>query len=278
MCRLFGQVSSQNQSAHDFLLDGKWSLLKQSFLNKKHLQKDGWGLAHWDRGVWKVAKSPNPVYREKVKFSALARNVRSKMLVAHIRHASNPKKLKQHQLISFSNTQPFTWKNLVFAHNGTLNIPDEVARTLGPYQKLMKGKNDSEALFWLFVKIWRETPSGGNTPSRWRTVFQRMVSEIETVWSAIPRGKRRFKRPFRGLNMLASDGHSLAAHCLYEKKEILSLCGQKRPYFQICYNVSAGRTSVASEPITNSRDWKPLPNRTLLVLQPGRPCRTLRLH
>ena len=300
MCRLFGQISLRERNAADLLVGSEFSLLKQSSLNKKSLQKDGWGLV-WLRspfgrypegieiprrgtakrrlnGGWDVVKSARPVFEEKARFSAAARGAESPLIIAHIRRASNPKKLRPSRLNKPENSQPFSHDGLVFAHNGTLNIPDEVARTLGRLAGNLKGVNDSEVLFWLFVKTWevslREIPRRGTGKKpgrdRWRKVFRRMISRIESVWDSIPKEKRKFKAPYSGLNFLASDGRVLAAQSFYDRPDGKSLCGQGRPYFEMCYRVSEGRVAVASEPLDNSPGWRPIPNRHLLVVEKKR--------
>lgn len=286
MCRLFGQVTTEETDAKSFLLAKKYSLLGQSDCNKKYLQKDGWGIGYWlsqpsqytkdylenskesrGRGSWNLIKSPRPIYREKKRFRGVAQKNRSTIILAHIRHASNPKKLPEPDLIKFENTQPFVHKNLIFAHNGTLNIMDEMTGTLGPYKKNLRGTNDSEVLFWLFVKMWKKHRSIQNPEALWQKVFRGMIRQIVHRWKKIPKSKRKFSAPYRGLNCLASDGNSFAALCFYDKAEGFSLCGQRRPYFEMCYNISEKRIAVASEPMDESREWHPIPVKHLLVVK-----------
>ena len=270
MCRLFDQISLHERNAVDLLVASEFSLLKQSSLNKKNLQKDGWGLVSKKplNGGWDVVKSARAVFEEKAKFSRAARGTESPLIIAHIRHASNPKKLPPASLNRLENSQPFLHDGLAFAHNGTLNIPDEVARTLGRYAHNLKGVNDSEVLFWLFVKTWGTEKKPGR--DRWRNVFRKMISHIESVWASIPKAKRKFKAPYSGLNFLASDGRVLAAQSFYDRPDGKSLCGQGRPYFEMCYRVSEGRVTVASEPLDKTPGWKRIPNRHLLVVEKNR--------
>lgn len=285
MCRLFGQISNSKQGAFDFLAQSRFSLLAQSDWDKKHLQKDGWGISAWGsvQSAWRTVKSEKPVYKEKEEFKKIARSTKSKIILAHIRHASNPKKLPFKELIHIENCQPFTYKNLAFSHNGTLNIPDALVPTLGYYKKRICGTNDSEVLFWLFVKIYFSVIASrrrGNLDFKkekstvvWKIVFQRMIEQIESIWKKLPAKKRKFTRPFQGLNCIASDGDSVATLCFYEKAEGKSLCGQKRPYFEMCYNILpdpftlAERIAIASEPMDESGNWKPISNRTLMVVE-----------
>lgn len=261
MCRVFAQWSESADNAPDFLIAKKFSLLKQSECHPKYKQKDGWGIGYLQskNRPWKMLKSPRPVFTEKQRFKKLAHTVTSPIIFAHIRHASNPKKLPAKKLIRIENCQPFSYQNLIFMHNGTLNIMDEVQEILGPYKQKISGCNDSEVLFWLFVRIWQENADVKDNARRWQKVFKAMIRAIQSVWRKIPKGKRKFAVPYRGLNCVASDGKSLTALCLYDKPEGQSLCGQGRPYFQMCYNIQKDRVVVASEPMDDTLQWEPIP-------------------
>lgn len=262
MCRLFGQISEDIRGADDFLVRRKFSLLRQSFLHPKAKQRDGWGLAWRVGGRWSLVKSRNAVFEEKKRFSDLARAAQGSVFVAHIRHASNPRKLPKSRLIGLANSQPFVHNDLAFAHNGTLNIPDAVARGLGKYRPLIRGENDSEVLFWLFVKEWEAAPGD------WQRVFARMAKTIEATWKRLPKSKRKHPAPSSGLNFVASDGKTLAAHCRYDRPDGKSLCGQGRPYFEMCYNKLDNRIVAASEPMDSGGAWKPIPRGRLMLARP----------
>lgn len=274
MCRLFGQISLEAAGAADFLVKSKYSLLRQSSCDRKNPQRDGWGLAWLQREPpvtdWQIEKSPGSVLREKTRFQRLAAQTKARAIVSHIRHASNPRKLPSKLLIGETNTQPFTNGKLIFAHNGTLNIPDEVAAALGDYKNQIRGNNDSEVVFWLFVKTWNEL-SGADAHDeelRWLAVFRGMLRAIDQVWESIPLKRRRFTAHSHGLNFIASNGTSLAAHCHYERSDGKSLCGTGRPYFEMCYNIANRRIIAASEPLDAGPGWKPIPNRHVLVAEP----------
>lgn len=268
MCRLFGQVSLIRTSAEDYLAEKRYSLLHQSNCDRRHPQKDGWGITCLSRNErrWQIRKSQDPVFKEKRKFREIAESWKSQMILAHIRHASNPNKLSGRRLIGRENTQPFTFQNLAFAHNGTLNIANEVSETLGGYRKKVRGINDSEILFWLFVKKWNQAERRLKKSTHWKNIFNQMTDDIISVWESIPKSKRKFARPFRGLNYIASDGKSMAAHCFYEKNEGKSLCKQGRPYFEMCYQAMNDRIVIASEPMDQDPSWTPLLNKHLLVV------------
>src|SRR5438128_1129735 len=150
MCRLYGQIGPIAQTAEDFLVDSNCALLRQSNLKPGNYQKDGWGFGYFNGSRGKVAKSPRPAFKEPERFTSLASKIRSRVVIGHLRAASNPRNLPHRRLIAIENSQPFTDGRIVFAHNGTVNIPLEVAKYLGPYQRRIRGVNDSEVYFWQF--------------------------------------------------------------------------------------------------------------------------------
>lgn len=85
-----------------------------------------------------------------------------------------PRGLPSEMLIGLENTQPFSWGRYVFAHNGTLYVPDEAAILLGDYRRLVRGANDSEVYFALLVK---ETEENGDVVEALRAIE-------EALWRA----------------------------------------------------------------------------------------------
>jgi len=61
--------------------------------------------------------------------------------------------LPREKLIGLENTQPFTYKNLIFAHSGLIKAL-EARKKLGKYDDLIKRVNDSEVYFALLIKHW----------------------------------------------------------------------------------------------------------------------------
>src|SRR5688572_14483415 len=117
MCRLFGQISPIAVSARDLLVDAERSLLRQSDFRKGHLQQDGWGIGVFNGGAARVIKSPRAAFQERSRFEKASES-KSKVVIGHLRAASNPSGLPQKKLIGQVNSQPFTDGKIVFAHNG----------------------------------------------------------------------------------------------------------------------------------------------------------------
>src|SRR5690348_16568086 len=150
MCRLFALLSSEPVSSEPWLHRPSRSLLALSHIDKKRLQGDGWGVGWFRNSHPSLVKSAAPMYRDGNKVRQAARKANSRAIIGHVRWASNPLKLKRGELIGTVHSQPFSHGKWLFAYNGTLYIPKEVAAALGPWKKYIKGKNDSEVLFyWL---------------------------------------------------------------------------------------------------------------------------------
>ncbi|MBI4057483.1 MAG: class II glutamine amidotransferase [Elusimicrobia bacterium] len=265
MCRLFGQISSSPLKAEDFLAQESCSLLRQSFANPKNLQKDGWGIGYYVNQRARqavVVKSPRPLFEQKNFFQRLANQTRSKIIISHIRNASNPRGIPKKQLISLNNSQPFHHKNYLFAHNGTVEIPDEVFSFLGPYQKKILGKNDSEIYFWQLIKF---VESYGSVPRAMKAAVQ----ELWGIWRGCQARYSKKKYPYTGLNTLLSDGNSLYALCHYPSanKNACALCAPDRPWGKMCFTRRGPRMLVSSEPM-DFQTWDSFHDPEILILTP----------
>ncbi len=113
MCRLFGAISSTKIDAPHFLHKSAQSLLRQSDIDRRRKQGDGWGIGYFDGGRPKILKSPRSMYRDRASVRRAAMTAKGKTLVGHVRWASNPLKLKRSVLIGRAHTQPFTYRLLL---------------------------------------------------------------------------------------------------------------------------------------------------------------------
>ena len=123
MCRLYARISVEPKNSLQDLSQAPFSLLKQSRANLKILQKDGWGILGLAGQEWRGFKSREACFDESKKFGQASEKIISPVILAHIRRASNPRKLPKSRLQRLVNSQPFFHKNLIFSHNLTLNIP-----------------------------------------------------------------------------------------------------------------------------------------------------------
>jgi len=242
-----------------YLLEDPCSMYVQSKVDPRRRQGDGWGIGFYVDDVSTVIKSEKPVYTERQKFASAVQVASSRIVLAHIRRASNPRGLPRERLISIENSQPFSYDKYVFVHNGTIRIPDEVAECLGEWENMLKGLNDSEVYFWYIVKRVTE---GASFPE----AVGKFQEELSVLWQKI-RERHNCDRPYVGLNVLFSDGENLYAYCKYDSRDEseLSLCLRDQPVFQMSYLPDSTRLIVVSEKTNREEEWQVLKSGQLLT-------------
>lgn len=253
MCRLFASIGIEN--AGKFLRETECSLLAQSDSDPEHLQQDGWGVAAFSGG-WKVLRSNTPVFDDP-RFSEV--DAMGKMVIAHIRRASNPLGLPIEELRAPDNIQPYRFGDIVFAHNGTIKIPEDMRPYLGEFSEMVRGRNDSEIYFWLMIKNLR---SEGDV----KRAVLRTVADLNEGWEDVPQEKREeLKSPYRGLNFVMSDGKRLYAYCRHDSVAGAgpTLCYKNAPYYQMVYRKENRGLVVASERMDRA-DWKEMKDGEML--------------
>lgn len=263
MCRLLGLLS--NDKIKDFSTDltlSSLSLLAQSNADSHRKQSDGWGIALYPHKKPKTMKSPRPIYKEGNKLKTTLASIKSRSLLAHIRHASNPLGLPKNKIIGTKNNQPFTHGKYSFIHNGTLNIPSEVRDQLGLYQQKVRGQNDSEVLFWLLMK--NISASKGNV----KKALQQSIQTIWKTWEKMHSKPKQISQPYVGLNIILTNGRELWALCKYDgikvRKDKSLTNFERSPYFEMRYHWDNQIVKVASERTTTNENWQPLKDGTLL--------------
>ncbi len=250
MCRMLGLLSTRPVPASKYLRDADCSLYRLAVLGQ---QGDGWGIGHYVNGKLSIFKSEKPVYEEEPLFRDMIDQIKSVAIVAHVRKASNPRNLPRTSLISKENSQPFYHMDIVFVHNGTLFIPDQVMNELGEYRGLVQGANDSEVLFaYLLLNLKKEE------------TFEEALKGLEKGLRDIKeRSGYQRQHPYSSLNLIFSDGRELHAYEKYLiEPGITSYCSPA-PYFQMHYFAEDNGIVVASEKMS-STNWKPLGNGELL--------------
>jgi glutamine amidotransferase len=253
MCRLLGAIFAETGSIQHHFLNSECSLFTQAV---KGRQSDGWGIGFYSQGNNPVIfKSDKPVYEDKEEFEKAVKSTMGRIIIAHVRKASNPMGLAREMLISLENSQPFSYSNYVLAHNGTINIPDEVSKRLGPYAKLIKGRNDSEVYFYLLLSLIEKEGDVTNAFKKVEHTLMKIFLEEKVS---------RFETPFTSLNTIFSDGNRLYAFTRYLYNPGPSMCYGDAPIYEMCFKISSDHIVVASEK-TERGDWVPLKNNSLLV-------------
>ncbi len=255
MCRLFGLLSSGDESAEHWLVKSDRSLLAQSHVTPETAQRDGWGIG-WFTDGWRarVEKSPGAAFAEgeRERFAQVVTEASGPFVIGHLRHASNPLHLSPEQLIGLTNSQPFDTHTLLFGHNGSIPFPNETRPFLGLHEPKVRGVNDSEVLFWLLV---RNTEEHGDP----LVGFVRTVEDLVRVWEAM--GKPEIP-PFSALNVIFSRGpDELWAFSQWTGDHGAGLIDENRRYFEMTYAATPHRVVVGSEPFDGQpATWKSLPS------------------
>ncbi|MEM2500772.1 MAG: class II glutamine amidotransferase [Candidatus Bathyarchaeia archaeon] len=261
MCRLFGMVSTKPSNAVRYLLSDPCSLYAQSRADPLRLQGDGWGLGFYEDGCLRVFRSERPIYEEYYCFKSIVEGVKSNIIVAHVRRASNPRGLPRERLISIENIQPFSYESYLFAHNGTITIPDEVSNMLGEWRFKIRGLNDSEVYFWYIVK---EICEGRSL----KEALRNFEEDLWRVWREVRERHPNKNRPYIGLNIVFSDGVCLYAYCKYDENldgSMRTLCYRDSPAMRMVYVADGDRLIVASERTNDDEDWRPLRSGQLII-------------
>jgi glutamine amidotransferase len=204
---------------------------------------DGWGFAQWSAAgetAWTV-KSPGNA--EKDPEFRRAGRTRSPRVLAHIRHASVGG-------AGLPNTHPFAAGPWAFAHNGTLRGFDHAAavRRLDPdLQRLCGGTTDSEAAFVAFLQGLRAWGLGADAS----------LEEAAPVLAAFARDRAAGTEEGKvaTVNFYAGNGEGFLATRFGK-----GLFVRQGPGFAM----------LASEPMGADSDWREVPERSLLLLRPGR--------
>ena len=201
---------------------------------------DGWGVAYWEGTNWQLHKAPEAAATS-TRFSNLVRNIRSSLLIAHVRKANPP------SAFSKANTHPFLReccdRPWVFAHNGKVPevvLPDGCCH---PQDSQPLGETDSEHAFYFLLdeiaNVFGTNAAGDD--SAW---LQKLATLSESIAA------------FGQFNFLMSDGISLIAYN-HDRLHALEEQGNTNPWVKI-----------ASEPLSVG-PWKALETGELRVYRNG---------
>jgi predicted glutamine amidotransferase len=251
VCRLFGlSGGSQRIRATFWLLEAPDSLAAQS-----RREPDGTGLGSFDAdGSPRVDKAPIAAYQDQ-QFAQQAKERLSTTFIAHIRYATTGGLLPQ-------NTHPFQQRGRIFAHNGVIADLRHLDAELGDYHSLVAGDTDSERFFAL---ITRHIDATGGDVGAGITSAAR--------WAAA-------NLPIYSINMVLTTPTDLFALRYPDTNDLLMLhrpAGGPHGHRHLDQASAAGRVRVrsgalaaipavvvASEPMDDNPEWRPLSSGELL--------------
>lgn len=201
MCRLFGQHAHAGFDVTEPLCTASNALRFQS-----HKHPHGWGIGWYVNGAPHVRRGILPAHADET-FVAAGREIRSNVVLAHVREASVGPVLHE-------NTHPFVHDRWLFAHNGTVarfrDDPDvraAIAAEIDPdLRGAIRGDTDSERCFYLFLtRLRARVPLAGATVAEVRRALAETTAAVCRIADARPAPKPT------SLTLLVSDGSILAA-------------------------------------------------------------------
>jgi predicted glutamine amidotransferase len=253
MCRLFGHLGAPESDRGHWLFASERSLLAQS--RTRHPQKDGWGIGWYPTGrsVPHVEKSGGCVFEpdEEVRFREVALRTQGALVIGHVRDAANPMGLARGELVTAESSHPFTRGSFLFAHNGVVPYPREIAARAGERSGEWNGRNDSEAFFLLVLHHL------GATFDPLEAYIRAREDAVE-IWEA--KG-RSVDFPYSGLNGLFSTGpDDLWAFAVWLGDHDGSHFDPRREYYEMAYRRDESEVVVGSEPLDGDPGWESLRN------------------
>lgn len=238
MCRLFALRSAAPVNAFRPLWEAPTALARQSVEHP-----DGWGIAHLERGVMRIAREVRPAF-ESERFQTHAKNITSELMIAHIRKAS----VGSNRL---ENTHPFTHDGWVFAHNGTVRRFDErraeFERRIDPaLRQHLTGETDSERCFFMFLTELRRAKQGDTLERAMHALAKVAAYTRESDPPDLPRPSVA--------NFIATDGDRLVS-IRFGKMLHFAAPGARGPLRD---GTRVDSLLVASEPTDHRHAWRKL--------------------
>lgn len=249
MCRLFCRLSVKEGLIYNDVFKSRYSLLRQA---DEEGHNDGWGAYSYDGSkLSALAKSTKPLRESEETASAAVRAMAAKCSGFFIRDASNPLGLERDKILTIEATQPFTYMNMTFMHNGVVRSPDKIMEAAKGFGTLPASKNDSEVYaiaFWHFFK-------SGNAGGAFRDA-EKFISEGYA--SSGSEGKA-----FSSLNAIVTDGERIYAFNRYTKEIRKGLSNPSRDFYEMSFSATDSEIRISSEP-TDDAAWENLGNGKML--------------
>ncbi|MGC8587373.1 MAG: class II glutamine amidotransferase [Candidatus Micrarchaeia archaeon] len=250
MCRLFCSLSSSEISPYKEIFESRYSILRQA---EEEGHKDGWGAyAYSGRHLALLARDTMPLPETAEEAKAIVKGISSTCTGFFIRKASNPLNLPKEEIWTIDATQPFTYGEIAFMHNGAVNEPRKVMRELSEPGRLPRSNNDSEVYFIIFIKYLKELGDAYKA-------FAATERFIAKSYEKVKEDSDADKPAYTSLNAIVADGSHVYAFNKYTSKWIKSVSDPGREFYRMCYKEEDGRMLIASEP-TDESEWHDIGN------------------
>lgn len=166
----------------------------------------GWGVGFYQAGEVLLRRRPIDD-RAELDAATMASDVRSDVLVGHVRHASVG-------ALRTENTHPFRYRQWLFAQTGTVNafaeLHERLRESLPEFlRRDVRGETDSELVFHLFLSFLHDAGHLGEVdqePSATRAALRSTLALVDRL------SAEEGQEPSR-LNILVTDGeHMVGVH------------------------------------------------------------------
>ncbi len=253
MCRM-AAYQGPPISLEQFALRPEHSLVEQAYMPKEltyaKINADGYGFGWYaDDDQPAVYTSAMPIWSD-ANLPHLARSLQSDLWMGNVRSATTGIPVNR------SNTQPFYDNELLFLHNGYLReFKPELRRNI--YEALspeieaeIQGNTDSEYVFALLRQVLSNDDelSIDQALGELFALLEQWVDDREAL-----------------LNVIVSDGEMLYASRHAMNHACPSL------YYTTDDELFPNGQLIASERLTDSEFWQPVPEHHILVLDPEEP-------
>jgi len=222
MCRILG-IKNFDYRKHKELVENFFQLAEigKTLKGDTKGHTDGWGIGCYESGKAVVWRSDKSVIKERDVFFKTIKNIKSsKVLIVHFRKSA------WENTNSPENSHPFQYKNILFAHNGTIYDYKKLLKNITPKNEPSPNVLDSEVYF--------------------RYLMNSLSSDIEqTFKNSVAQIKKKNK--YSSLTCIFTDGNTLYAYREYTKS----------PNYYTLYHSQIGNSSIiSSEPISSKLNWQ----------------------
>lgn len=253
MCRMAayqGPVIPLSQ----FIEEPVHSLIIQSYLPQElvyaKVNADGYGIGWYDDdGMPACYVQPSPIWSDP-NLESLSRSLRSSMWLANVRSATAG------LAVNHANTQPFHDEEIIFMHNGYIRgfnsgIRKKISDTLDTeIESGINGTTDSEYLFAMLRQQLKEDPE-----LAFEDAFLNIFEQLEN-WL----GEQEAL-----LNIIVTDGELIYA----ARHAVNHVCPSL--YYTTDDEDFPNGQLIASERMTTSDFWQPVPEHNILIMETDQP-------
>jgi len=261
MCRLYTLRANEPTRVECSLVRAQNALMEQSRGDREGLvHGHGWGVADYPDSIPMVEKKTWAAYHGE-HFQKKASRIYAHTVVAHVRRATvGP--------ASFANTHPFVHGRWIFAHNGTVPHFDQVRERLlqamgSIHRDSILGQTDSEHVFYYLLTLCTQHPEL-DVLEGVRQGLQRIVDWCQEIDPDAP----------VALNIVLTNGKYLVGSRLnrslwFLERDHTFICPIcSKPHVHHEPGIGYRSVEVASEPLTDEKDWKGVPNGTVYSVDP----------